>query len=324
MEGAAEPRVLRALVIGRKRHVRMRSDLVLELMTSQPGFRRLVLGAVVFGVVAAASGGWPWAFAAVGWVFFAALYWWTKAGRALRSGLSVGQRVSVGHGPNGELQVIDETGSLGVARGAAFAVIRWRANVSVYTGSVSFVLPGELLSDEDTAFLLDASTPAPSLAGSSEVLMDTETQRRMVGTATRVVMTSADFLFPAVTALAAFAAVTVLGSPTVIAVAAVACLGWALAGLEGIFTSRRAVGMTYLPGRRWQLAAGTDGFTVTSGGVTRTCRWADYRAHRITAPVVMLRPRRRPLSRTVTELFPAALFDGDAQREMTARIPRRF
>lgn len=156
MEGTIEPHAVRELVLDRRRLLRMRSDMVLELMTSPPSSRRLLLGAVLVGVVAAATGGWPWSFAAVGWSLLVTLWWWLRAGRALRPGLRVGQRVSAGRGPDGEWRFTAETGSVGVARGAAQAVARWRGNVSVFTTSVSFVLPGELVSDEDAVFVLEA------------------------------------------------------------------------------------------------------------------------------------------------------------------------
>lgn len=330
MTDVVEPHPVRELVVDRRRHLSLRADSVLEVMSTPRGLRQLVAGVVVVGAVAVVLGGWPWVSSAVAWVGLLLLRWWGKAGRALRSGLGVGQRVSVRSGSAEDLQVTDETGSVQLARGAAHAVIRWRGNVSVYAASVCFVLPGELLSDEDVVFLLDAPTATAASTEPGEpgfgqpVSVDAHTYRHLLTTTTRLVVTSADFLFPAVIATAVIAVVALAGSSSATAVTAVVCLGWTASGLEGVFASRRAVGTAYLPGRQLRLATRADGFVLSAGGVTRTHPWTDYRAHRVTSHVVLLRRERRPFTRTTTEVYPAELFDRAAEERLTAAVPRQF
>lgn len=328
--GTSESGSTRDLVIDRRRHRRMRRDAVLEVMATSVGLRRLRIGGFVVGLVAALFAGWPGLAAIGGWVAVQALWWWWQAGRALREGLAVGQRVLVERGADGSLRVTDETGHIEVARGAALAASRWRGNVSVYLPGASFMLPGELLDDEDVVRALDDADP-PSTAGGggadgAAVVVDTAMQRRLVGVATRLVVTSADFLFVPVAAVVSVVALAVagVGWNTATAVFALLCLVGVALPLEGLALMRRVVGATYLPGRQLRLTTDDDGFVLTARGVTRTHPWTDYRALRLTDDLVLLRRRRRPLARTVTEVYPGELFDEAARCRMGAAVPRRF
>ena len=122
-----------------------------------------------------------------------------RAGNQYRP--AVGQTVSTEWAPDGELVVTDVTGQYRLPRGSVMLVRRNGRNASVYGRSIQFVLPGELLTEDDIAFLeghasapRPVEAPAPDLPLSLEVT--TEVQAQLLSDATRTTVRTADFLFP--------------------------------------------------------------------------------------------------------------------------------
>jgi len=203
-------------MIDRARHGRLVHDLMFQLIASPRGRRRLLALAVVSLVIGRLGGSWLLganltAVAAV----VQLLYWRIQMGRSMRRGLGVGQRVAVAYADSGELTVADVTGQIWLPRSSAFIVLRKGDIVTVLGRATSFVLPGELLTEADIAFLEghgeapeEPTTPGPPLPLALEVTPAVQSQ--IVEGATRVIATSADFLMPYVVAplLLGFAALT--------------------------------------------------------------------------------------------------------------------
>jgi hypothetical protein len=162
---------VRSVTVDRRRHRRIVLDLVLDAARHRPA--GWWVGATVVALVALGAG---------------RRLWYT--------GL-----VSTAWAADGELVVADVTGQYRLPRGSVLVVRRSGRNANVYGRSLSFVLPGELLSDDDVAFLEGHAAgpvpaPAPPSGLARSLVVTEDVQAHLVADATRVVLLTADTLFP--------------------------------------------------------------------------------------------------------------------------------
>jgi hypothetical protein len=320
----------RAITIDRARKARIRRDAVLHAIGAPGGVRRLVVAGVTAGVVGLAVRGWSaaalmvvvGAFAQVAW-------WWVRTDAGMRAGLDVGQTVRVDYASSGEICVTDSTGRTWLPRGSALAVLRHRGNVTVVGREIGFILPGELLTEADIAFLEghgplpeDVTAPGPDLPLSCDVSLDV--QRRVVSAATRLVVRSADFLVPWFVAPFLIGIAAYVGSAAAVAITSLFCALTVLPGLLGLRRTRQRIRATYPVGLTLRAGVTTERLLLALKHGTRTLTWREYRELRLTKDVVLLHRAHRPLVADTTTVVPIALFDADALTTMSTVITGRF
>lgn len=182
----------RSLTIDRARRARIVRDLVYDVARARPG--SWWVGATVVALIALAVAGNVW-WAGLGLLIAAAsiqlVVWWVAAARGTRHGLGVDDTVSVGFAPDGLLVFTGRRGEFRMARGSAQLVRRSGRNATVFGRSVTLVLPGELLSDQDVAFLEGHGEPADTSAEDAAPVLPLRLrvtdaiQRQIVSAATR-------------------------------------------------------------------------------------------------------------------------------------------
>ena len=183
--------------------------------------------------------------------------------------------------------------------------------MTVLGRATSFVLPGELLTEADIAFLEghgeapeEPTTPGPPLPLALEVTPAVQSQ--IVEGATRVIATSADFLMPYVVAplLLGFAALT--RSLPFLAATTVFCLVNVLLTLPHLASIRKHVRLTYPVGTTIRAEVTPEHLALSTPHRTQRAPWSDHHAHRLTSQTVLLRRnRRRP---ETMQVLPRALF----------------
>lgn len=308
----------RALTITRARKLRLRRDAVLMALLNPPGRRWLTVGAVGAGALGFAVGGVPGAAVLVivsvldqvGW-------WWLRMGTSMRSGLDTGQTIHVDYAATGELRLTDATDQLSFGPGTA-RVIPFRSTVTVVTEELAFILPVELLGEDDVAYL-EGRTVSPgegSLAGPRlpfECRITPDLQRDLVSAVTRVIVRSADFLVVWLWALLPVLLAAFTSRPTTVAIIAAAMFALlALPSLLALRRTRATVREAYPVGTTVQ-AAVTD--TRLLLGVPRGTIVLDlqaYRRKRVVGQALVLTLHGRPFRVDQMHVVPAALFDDDA------------
>ena len=324
---------MRSVVVDRRLHLQIRTDLLLDLGRRSRGLLVLVLaltllglllGRPLQGVVAGLGGVLVWA--AVHWVRF---------GRSMRHGLDVGQRVAVSHRVRGDAAVVvtDSTGEVVLGRGSALVITRFRGIVTFYGRQLSFVLPTGMLTEDEASFLegsgaapeggLVALDDPPSLLPLSLTITE-EARRRTSAAVVRAITTSADVLTPVVVALGFLVLGAILRfGPLVIfgcVVAAVSLLTAPRVALR----ARSTVRLAYPVGRTVHAEVSTDSFTTELATVTHAVRWDTWDSRRVTEHAVLLRHRGRFMSHDVFSVYPRDLFDDAAIRQLAAAVPRTF
>ena len=328
-----EPATLgRSLTIDRRRHSALVRDILLQTLASSHGRGRLALvGLAGFAIgLVVSQGTWRVALGSAAVAACAQVVVWSgRAVRALRSGLAVGQTVTIGYAESGDLTVIDDEGQVWLPRGSAMAVVRWRGLATVLGRSVSFVLPGELVGADDVAFLEGHGEPpsGPELSGpvlplSLEVTQ--EVQDQVVALATRLVTTSADFLVSFVLAVPMVALFVAFENWLWAGIAAGFYALLAGPGVLGVRRTRRGLRATYAVGRTIRAAVTPEHLLFSTPLGTRQLTWSEVDAQRVTSETVLLRRRRAPLTTTRTEVLPRALFTPADLEELTRAVPRRF
>ena len=255
--------------------------------------------------------------------------WWVQAVRSLRSGLAVGQTVTIGYAESGDLTVIDVEGQVWLPRGSAMAVVRWRGLATVLGRTISFVLPGELVGEEDVAFLEGHGELPPGAELSGPVLplsleVTPQVQDQLVSQATRLVTTSADFLVPFVLAVPMAGLFAVFENWLWVGIVAGFYALLAVPAILALRRTRRGLRATYAVGRTIRAAVTPEHLLFSTPLGTRQLRWSDVETQRVTPDAVLLRRRRAPLTTTRTEVLPRALFTPDDLAALVAAVPRRF
>ncbi len=322
------PGSLRTMTMTRERYRLLFRGYLLDAVASATSLRRfaywIVVGLLIWGL----SGRW-----AVGLLVMVAAgvgtvgWWCVRIRAALRQGLAVGQTVTTGYTPWGELTVTDVAGTLSLGRGSAATVTRVRDRVSVWLRWTSFVLPTELLTDEDIAFLegpgsapVTAAAPVPVLP--LELVVTPQVQARVMAAVVRVRTTSADVLFPFLTPALLLALVAVTRS-TIFLVFGVFFLLVCIAGYAQARRGARAVSRAQYPiGATVRANVTPEHLVVQTRAGTLHSRWSEYVARRLTREAVLLRrDRRRP---ETTLVLPRELFTERALADLVAAVPRAY
>jgi hypothetical protein len=320
----------RALTIDRARKARIRRDSVLQAINAPRGMRRLAVPGVIAGAVGLAASGWPAAvlmlvvgiLGQIGW-------WWLRLGADLRAGLDVGQTVRLDYATSGEISLTDITGQLWFGRGSVMTVLRYRGNAIVVGREMAFVLPRELLTEADIAFLeghgpapQEGTALGPDLPLSCEITADV--QRRLVAASTRVIAGSADFLMPWISALFVIGVVAYVGSARAIAGTVAFGALLVLPGVRGILRTRQRMRLTYAVGLTVRADVTDERLLLSLKHSTRPLPLRDFSRIGVTTDVVLLRRARRVLAVDRTEILPIALFDAEALTTMSTVISRRL
>ena len=317
------------VTIDRAAKGRAARELMRQCLASRPGRRRLAFIAVLAFLSVPLFSSWLLGLG-LGLVLASAqLGWWRiRVARSLRRGYDVGQAITVGYLESEELTVIDQTGQVMLPRGAAMTVLRRGGVVTVVGRSISFVLPSELLTDTDVAFLeghgevpAAPKSPAPRLPLALEVTP--AVQEALVAAKTRVIATSADFLLvplvttPLVVFFAAFAQ-----SWRFMVGALVFCLACQVPQLLWLSRSRTAMRAVFPVGFTIRAEVGEDHLALASPHRTILLPWSSYQARRVTDRVVLLRRERGKPG--TTQVLPRALFPDDALGRVATHVPRTF
>jgi hypothetical protein len=248
-------------------------------------------------------------------------HWWRyhayrRAAESSGAGLDVGDSVSLTRSGD-SLDITDRTTTIRLAKGTT-PVRRFRSLVVVYSPELTFLLPSELLTVEDIEFL---TGPGPDLPLHLEVTP--QVQDAVVRRATGVVLRSADFLlgFVVTLSLTVFALATHLWGVLVVAGIMLVLSAPPVAKLVSLRRRYRE----FLPvGFTMRGAVTDEGLLVTQANGTVARPWRDYTALRVTPDAVLLRLRRKILARTLTQVWPRALFGPEELGRLATRVRRRF
>lgn len=324
-----EPSGVRSLTIDRTAKGRAARELMRQCLASRPGRRRLAVIAVLAFLSVPLFGSWLLGLA-FGLVLAAAqLAWWrVRVARSLRRGYDVGQTITVGYLESEEFTVTDDTGQVMLPRGAAMLVLRRGGVVTIVGRSISFVLPGELVTDTDVAFLeghgevpATQTSPAPALPLALEVTP--AVQDALVAAKTRVIATSADFLLtplvttPVVVFFAAFA-----HSWRFMVGAVVFCVACQVPQLLWLSRSRSSIRTVFPVGFTVRAEVTAEHLTLANPHRTMLLPWTTWQARRLTPGVVLLRQERGKPGKT--QVLPRALFSDDALARLATAVPRTF
>jgi len=318
----------RSLTIDRARHARIVRDLVVATARARTG--GWWVGAVLVGMVILGIGGHSWyAAAATGAVVVALqlLVWWVLAVRNASNGLGVGQTVSTEWAADGELVVSDVTGQYHLPRGSVMFVRRHGRNATVWGRSIQFVLPGELLTEDEVAFLEGhAAAPepvdAPSLALPLSLEVTADVQAQLLADATRTVVRTADFLFGYAVA-ACFALLWLVTTWVGFLWVAGALLALHVPAMVRFARWRKAFARAFPVG--WVLRAEVtpEHLALSRLHGTAVLAWDGFDRIRATDHSVLLRHRRRPFGATTTTVLPLDLFRSQDILQMAAAVGRR-
>ena len=255
------------------------------------------------------------------------LVWWLRAERSARNGLAVGQEVSTEWATDGELVVSDVTGQYRLPRGSVMLVQRNGGNASVYGRSIQFVLPGELLTEDDIGFLEGhAAAPEPVEASHPDLPLSLqvteEVQAQLLADATRSVVRTADFLLPCVVT----AGFVVLGLVT----------SWAgflgIAGVLLVLTIpsmlrfarwRKAFLRAFPVGRTLRAEVTSEHVALSTRHGTAVLAWSNFDRIGTTRHNLLLRHRRPFFGSTKTTVLPLDLFGPQDLLTIAAAVPRR-
>jgi hypothetical protein len=251
-------------------------------------------------------------------------HWWRvpayrrQARSTAYDGLDIGQTVTATYTARDVLTFTDATGDQLACLEAATPVGRFRSLLVVHSPRGPFVVPAELLSVEDVAFL---AGPGPQLPLHLEITA--EIQESLVGRATGLVVRSADFLLSWVAALGMLAlwAGTELWGFLLLAGLFVVL---ALPGLFGLAAMRRRFRRLLPVGWTMRAEVTADRLFVTQANGAVTHAWRDYTALRMTDDCVLLRLRRRPFAPTRTQVLPRALFGPEEVGRLSVAVAKRF
>ncbi|QIG42950.1 hypothetical protein G5V58_09415 [Nocardioides anomalus] len=319
---------VRAVTVDRRRHRRIVLDLVVDLTRHRPA--RWWVGAALLTLFAIGAGRQVWyagPAVAVPVVLLQLLVWWLRAARSAADGLAVGQTVSTGWAADGELVVTDVTGQYRLPRGSVLLVRRSGRNANVYGRSLQFVIPGELLSDDDVAFLEGhAAGPGPvatSPSGLARSLRVTEeVQTHLVADATWTVVRTADFLLPYVGA-AGFALLGLLTTWAGFLWLAGALLALAVPAAVRFVRWRRAFRAAFPIGRVLHAEVTPEHLAVETQHGTQVLAWDNFAAVSSTDHNVLLRHRRRAFGAARTTLLPLGLFRPEDIHQLAASVGGR-
>ena len=318
----------RAVTISRSRHVELARDMHRQVLTSTWALRRFAWLAGVAAVLAWMLDSWlVWGLAAVG-VVVQQVVWRRRILRSLRPGLDVGQTTTVSYTDSGELTIVDATGQVWLPRGSAFSVVRYRGLVTVAGRALSFILPAELLTDADIAFLEghgdavaeDAAAAGPTLPVELEV--SPSLQSALVAARTRLVVRSADFLVPYVVAPLLIGFAVLSGSRGFVLAMTLFCAVTAAPTVLRLVRQRRLERHRYPVGRTLRGDVTPDHLALSAPHLTAQVPWSDFRARRVSGAVVML--QRKPGDTDETLLLPRELFTPDGLAALAAAVPRTF
>ncbi len=319
----------RTQTIDRAAKGRAARELMRQCLASRPARRRLAVIAVLAFVSVPLFSSWLLGLALGLVLAVVQLGWWRfRVARSLRRGYDVGQTITVGYLESEEFTVIDQTGQVMLPRGAAMLVLSRGGVVTIFGRSISFVLPGELVSDTDIAFLeghgevpTAPKSPAPGLPLALEVTP--AVQEALVAAKTRVIATSADFLLvplvttPVVVFFAAFA-----HSRGFMVGAVLFCLACEVPQLLWLSRSRRATRTVFPVGFTVRAEVAAEHLALANPHRTLLLPWSTYHSHRLTPRVVLLRRERGKPG--TTQVLPRALFSDDALAVLAAHVPRTF
>ena len=320
----------RSITIDRARKRRIRRDDVLHTIGAPDGLRRLAVSGLAGCVLGLAVRSWP---AAVVGAVLAVLgriaWWWLRTNASMREGLDVGQTVTVEYAASGGISVTDSTGQLWMGRGWAIRVERFRSLVIVAARDMAFMLPRELLTDEDVAFLVGrdigleaASAHGPELPLSREITPDD--QRTLVSAATSIVLRSADFLVPWVLAPFMIGLFVAVGSAPAIIGMCVFCAVCAVPGLRGLRRTRSRLRSTYPVGLVLRAGVTTERLWLSLANGTLAVPWHEFVQSRLSDHAVLLRKPRRRFGNHATLILPRALFDDEALTTISSVVPCPF
>lgn len=318
----------RVVTIDRARLARMRRDTVLAWIGSRKGTVRLVVLALATALFAVPAG-WPLILLVVAPPLGQVCWWWFQTRSYARSGLGVGESISVDYAASGEIGLTDATGQVWLPRGSALAVVRSRGNATVYGRSLSFVVPTEVLTDSDAAFLEghgdephEPTAPTPDLPLSLTITADV--QQGTVAAITSAMVRSADFWQPWVSAAVVVGIMALVGSATAVLVAALIMGGLASTTLVRVLRMRKGIRAAYPVGRTIRARVDPGHFMLSFPHGAQSHPWSDFSHARVTRHAVLLRRPRRRLALDMIMVMPAGLFDADALGTLVAAVPRRF
>jgi hypothetical protein len=320
----------RSITIDRARKARIRRDAVLRTITTPAGLRRLAMTGVALGFLGLLARGWLTAAVRASLAIFGRVAWrWLQVQASLRTGLDVGQTVRVDYASSGEISITDSTGQYWLPRGSVIAVLRYRGIVTVVGREISFILPGELLTAADIAFLeghgtapQEATAAGPDLSLSCEVTPDV--QRNLVTAATLATVRSADFLLSWFVSALLVGVVGYVGSGPALAGTVLFCGLLVLPGLHGVFRTRRGLRAAYPVGLTVRAEVTKERLLLSPTHGTRTIAWRDYAQLRLTKDALLLRHARRRLALDATIVLPITLFDTNARATISAVVHGRF
>ncbi len=322
----------RTVVVDRDLHLRLRTDMTIDVARHTRSVLAVGVAAVVLGVLLARPlTGVVVALAGVaGW----AVLRWLHLGRTMRHGLGVGQSITVRGRIDGDPAVVvtDVTGEVELGRGSVLVVTRFRSYVTVHGRQLSFVLPAGLLTEAEIGFLEghlatpEGSEPAPEPASALPLSLTlTEDVTARAGAAiVRAVTLSADSMMPVVSALAFLAVGVAVRSGGWLTVGAVIAVVWVLTTPRAALRARAMVRSAYPAGRTLHAEVTADSITTELDAVVLAVRWEMYDACRVSADAVLLRRKGPFLSPDVLSVYPRDLFDDASIETLTAALPRQF
>lgn len=327
---APVPGSLRTMTITKNRYRMLFRGLLLDALVSGTSVTRFLYVAFFALLCWGLTGRWVVAVVVTAVALAVIVTRWCVRIRAcLRTGLAVGQTVTTGYTPWGELTITDVTGTLCLGRGSAALVTRSRDRVVAWLRTTSFLLPTELLTDEDIAFLEgpgeapgSSAAPAPVPVLPLELVVTERVQARVMAAAVRVRTRSADVLFPLLTPALLLALVAVTRARIFALGAGFFLLVWIGVYLQARHAARTASRAQYPVGATIRANVTPDHLVVQSRSGTTHSRWSEYIARRLTTDAVLLRRDRRHPETTV--VLPRELFSERALADLATAVPRSY
>lgn len=318
---------MRTVTIDRARRARMIRDLFRDPVVLRSSWWQV--GAVLVGLVVVVIGAQAWRAGVLTGIAVCAvqlLLWWLRADRTLRRELPIGSVLTLTYRGE-ELIVSDATEEVRLPRGSVVLIRRTGGNLSVYGRSHRFLVPAELLTEDDIAFLeghraATLSGPAPGGLPMA-VEITPRIQEAIVSAATRAVARSADFW------IGWFSVAIVLAFGVLAQARGIVVLAALLAVLPSLgvvhwLRMPHVWRMAYPVGRVLRGEVTPEHLALSRLHGTVVEPWTRFSARRVTPDVVLLRRRRRPLAKTVTVVVPRELFRDSDLQVLEAAVPRRF
>lgn len=254
--------------------------------------------------------------------------WWVRLARTMSKRLPDGQVVSVGHTSGGEL-VIRDTDEVWLPRGSAVTVQRIGSVTIVHGRSVTAVVPTDLLTDEDTAFLEGHGTEPPPGAATDappglplSLEITAGVQDDLVRARRRSYLRSGEFGVLLLLPVLLFVVMVAIAEPRTTLVTVLVTSIPAAFGLAGLQRSCAALRRTFPVGHTLRAGADEDGLVLNVVHGALRMGWSDFQAHRLGRRTVELRTRKgRPLSNLT---LPREIFTPAGLQLVTAAVPRSF